>query len=276
MRIEIYTKYVDYLYFQRPYTDFGEMMKEKIRVVDLYVSYDGVQALKGITVSIPSKRITSIMGPSGCGKSTFLRSLNRMIEIIEEAKVSGAVYLDDVNIYDKRVEVTWVRKKIGMVFQKPTPLPMSIYDNVAYGPRIHGVRDRRELDHIVRSVLMKVGLWDEVKDRLYEPATRLSGGQQQRLSIARALAVKPEVLLLDEPTSSLDPISTLKIESLLRELARDYTIVIVTHNIHQAKRIADYVLFMYLGRLVEYGFAREIFSRPRNEATKKFVLGKVS
>jgi len=276
MRIEIYTKYVDYLYFQRPYTDSGGMMEEKIRVVDLYVSYNGVQALKGITVSIPSKRITAIMGPSGCGKSTFLRSLNRMIEIIEEAKVSGAVYLDDVNIYDKRVKVTWVRKKIGMVFQKPTPLPMSIYDNVAYGPRIHGTRDRRELDRIVQSTLMKVGLWDEVKDRLYEPATRLSGGQQQRLSIARALAVEPEVLLLDEPTSSLDPISALRIESLLRELARDYTIVIVTHNIHQAKRIADYVLFMYLGRLVEHGFAKEIFSRPRNEATKKFVLGKVS
>lgn len=248
----------------------------KMRVIGLNVYYGDFHALKDVNLAIPERRVTAIMGPSGCGKSTLLRCLNRMIELVEGAKVYGRVYLDDVDIYSPRVDPTWVRKKVGMVFQKPNPLPMSIYDNVAYGPRIHGVRDGKTLDRIVERSLRLVGLWDEVKDRLREPAAKLSGGQQQRLCIARALAVEPEVLLLDEPTSSLDPRSTAKVEELIKSLSKHYTIVIVTHNVHQAMRVADYVALLYLGELVEYGPAEEVFNNPRHPITKSFVGGAIS
>ena len=241
----------------------------------LNVWYGRVHALKDVDVIIPSKRITAIMGPSGCGKSTLLKAFNRLLEV-EGARVEGKVYFHGVDIYSDSVDPYVVRRKIGMVFQKPIPLPMSIYDNVAYGLRVNGVKDRRILDETVRENLEKVGLWDEVKDRLRDSAFNLSGGQQQRLCIARALAVEPEVILLDEPTSSLDPASTKRIEELLKRLSRDYTIVIVTHNVHQAMRLAEHVVFIFEGRIVEQGDAEEIFKNPRSILTKAYIKGDFS
>jgi len=241
----------------------------------LNVWYGRVHALKDVDVIIPSKRITAIMGPSGCGKSTLLKAFNRLLEV-EGARVEGKVYFHDVDIYSDSVDPYTIRRKIGMVFQKPIPLPMSIYDNVAYGLRVNGVKDKRLLDEVVRENLEKVGLWDEVKDRLRDSAFNLSGGQQQRLCIARALAVEPEVILLDEPTSSLDPASTKRIEELLKRLSGDYTIVIVTHNVHQAMRLAEHVVFIFEGRIVEQGDAEEIFKNPRSILTKAYIKGDFS
>jgi len=247
-----------------------------ISVRNLSVWYGELQALDDITVDIPDKRITVIMGPSGCGKTTLLKSFNRFLDITDGVTVSGQVLVDGENVLDRGVEVTHIRKKMGLLAQKPYPLPMSIYDNVAYGPRIHGTRRRRELDRIVEHCLRRASLWDEVKDRLRSPATRLSLGQQQRLCLARGLAVKPEIILGDEPTSSLDPLSSKRIEELFLELKREYTIVIVTHTLRQARRVADYVLFVYLGRLVEHGPAQEFFSNPKQPETRAYIEGGIS
>ena len=246
-----------------------------LRSVKLNAWYGRVHALKDVDVTIPSKRITAIMGPSGCGKSTLLKAFNRLLEV-EGARVEGKVYFHDVDIYSDSVDPYMIRRKIGMVFQKPIPLPMSIYDNVAYGLRVNGAKDKKVLDKVVRENLEKVGLWEEVKDRLRDSAFNLSGGQQQRLCIARALAVEPEVILLDEPTSSLDPASTKRIEELLKRLSRDYTIVIVTHNVHQAMRLAEHVVFIFEGRIVEQGDAEEIFKNPRSILTKAYIKGDFS
>jgi phosphate transport system ATP-binding protein len=228
-------------------------------------------------MKIKERTVTAIMGPSGCGKTTFIRCLNRMHELVPKAKVSGKVIFNNLNIYDNNVDPTWIRRKIGMVFQKPNPFPMmSIYDNVAFGPKIHGIKKRSILDKIVKQSLEMAGLWEEVKDDLQKPASALSGGQQQRLCIARALALEPEVILMDEPTSHLDPISATKIEMLIRKLAENYTVVIVTHNMQQAARISDYVAFLYIGRLVEYGPTKEVFERPKNELTERYITGKIS
>jgi len=253
-------------------------IKAAIETRSLNVFYGSLHVLRDVNVFIPKYCITAIMGPSGCGKSTLLKSFNRMLDLVEGAKVEGKVYVEGIDIYDDEVDVYWLRRKVGMVFQKPNPLPMSIYDNVAYGPRIHGIKDKKMLDKIVEGCLRKVGLWDEVRSRLDEPATRLSGGQQQRLCIAKALAVDPDIILLDEPTASLDPKSTERIEKLLHELSRDYTIVVVTHNIGQAKRLADYVIFLYMGRVVEQGWADEILNSPRTQLLRAYIrreLGKV-
>ncbi|MEM4862996.1 MAG: phosphate ABC transporter ATP-binding protein PstB [Candidatus Nezhaarchaeales archaeon] len=248
--------------------------KCKIKIEDLNAWYGSKQVLKNVNMEIKEKAVTAIMGPSGCGKTTLLRCINRMHELVPEARVTGRVFFNGVNIYDRRVDPVQVRRKIGMVFQKPNPLPMfSIYDNVAIGPKLNGIRDRRTLDLIVERSLKLAGLWDEVKDDLNKPATSLSGGQQQRLCIARALAVEPEVLLMDEPTSSLDPISAAKIEQLIRKLAEHYTIVVVTHNLQQAARISDYVAFLYLGELVEYGPTKKIFKNPESELTWRYISG---
>ena len=246
-----------------------------LRAEELNVWYGRVHALKDVSVVIPSRRITAIMGPSGCGKSTLLKAFNRLLEV-EGARVEGKVYFHGLDIYSDSVDPYMVRRKIGMVFQKPIPLPMSIYDNVAYGLRVNGVKDKKILDKVVRENLEKVGLWDEVRDRLRDSAFNLSGGQQQRLCIARALAVEPEVILLDEPTSSLDPASTKRIEELLKRLSRDYTIVIVTHDVHQAMRLAEHVVFIFEGRVVEQGDAEEVFKNPRSVLTKAYIKGDFS
>ncbi len=246
-----------------------------LRSERLNVWYGRVHALKDVDVIIPSKRITAIMGPSGCGKSTLLKAFNRLLEV-EGARIEGKVYFRGVDIYSGSADPNAIRRKIGMVFQKPIPLPMSIYDNVAYGLRIGGVKDRRVLDKAVRENLEKVGLWEEVRDRLRDSAFNLSGGQQQRLCIARALAVEPEVLLLDEPTSSLDPASTKRIEDLLIRPSRDYTIVVVTHNVHQAMRLAEHVVFIFEGRVVEQGEAERIFKNPKGILTRAYIRGDFS
>ncbi|RLF13098.1 MAG: phosphate ABC transporter ATP-binding protein [Thermoprotei archaeon] len=251
-------------------------IRGKLVVENLNVYFGRLHALKNISIVIPDRQVTAIIGPSGCGKTTFLRSLNRMIELIEGARVTGKVFLDGFNIYSSGVDVSDVRRRVGMVFQKPNPLPMSIYDNIAFGPRIHGIRYRKVLDKLVEEFLKAAELWDEVKDRLKDPATSLSGGQQQRLCIARALAVNPEVLLMDEPTASLDPISSMKVESLIRELKRKYTIIVVTHNLQQAMRIADYVAFLFMGELIEHGSADEFFSSPRKPKTIEYLRGAFS
>ncbi|MCS7140159.1 MAG: phosphate ABC transporter ATP-binding protein PstB [Candidatus Nezhaarchaeota archaeon] len=251
------------------------MSNHKIEIESLNAWYGSRHILKDINMKIKDRAITAIMGPSGCGKTTLLRCINRMHELIPGARVSGRIFFNGMDIYDRGVDPVKIRRKIGMVFQKPNPLPMfSIYDNVAIGPRLNGVRDRKTLDFIVKQSLVLAGLWDEVKDNLNRPATSLSGGQQQRLCIARALAVEPEVLLMDEPTSSLDPISAAKIENLIRKLAKDYTIIIVTHNLQQAARLSDYVAFLYLGELVEYGPTERVFGRPENELTVRYISGK--
>jgi len=247
-----------------------------ISIRNLKVSYDGQAALKDINVDIPDGQITVIIGPSGCGKSTLLRCCNRLIDMVEGAQVSGEVLIDGANILDPTVDIISLRKKMGYLAQRPYPLPMSIYDNVAYGPRIHGMKDRQQLKEIVERCLKATSLWSEVKDRLHAPATKLSVGQQQRLCLARALAVGPEALLGDEPTSALDPISAQQVEKRLIELKGEYTIVLVTHILRQAKRLADYAVFLYMGELVEHGPAAEVLVNPRDERTRAYLAGEVS
>ena len=247
-----------------------------VAVRDLSVTYEGKIGLKSTTVEIPDECITAVIGPSGCGKSTFLRCLNRLIDNTPGARVQGEVLIDGTNIYDPGTDLSALRKKLGLLSQRPQVLPMSIYDNVAYGPRIHGTRRRAELDDIVRKQLEVAGLWEEVHDRLHQPARQLSLGQQQRLCLARGLAVEPEVLLCDEPTASLDPVSSKRVEERLIELKSEYTVVLVTHMLRQAHRLADYVLFMYMGELVEEGPADELFSNPRDERTRDYVAGTIS
>ena len=243
-----------------------------VQNLDLY--YGDHKALNGISMDIERNSITAFIGPSGCGKSTFLRTLNRMNDLIPNVKIDGEVIYDGKNIYDKNVDIYNLRKEVGMVFQKPNPFPMSIYDNVAYGPRTHGIHNKEKLDQIVVESLKKAAIYDEVKDNLNKSALSLSGGQQQRLCIARALAVKPKVLLMDEPTSALDPISTGKIEELALELKKDYTIVIVTHNMQQALRISDKTAFFLLGDLIEYDDTQKIFSMPKNKKTEDYITGR--
>lgn len=249
-------------------------MKDIIIVKDLCLWYGASQALKNIDMAIPKNKITAFIGPSGCGKSTFLKTLNRMNDLIPEVKITGEIRYNGKDIYAPDIDVNSLRKEIGMVFQKPNPFPMSIYDNVAYGPRTHGIKSRVRLDDIVERSLRDAAIWDEVKDRLKKNALGLSGGQQQRLCIARALAVEPEVLLMDEPTSALDPISTSKIEELAMQLRDKYTIVIVTHNMQQAVRISDRTAFFLLGDLIEYGDTEKMFSQPQNQKTEDYITGR--
>lgn len=249
-------------------------MEGKIVVEGLNLYYRDYHALKNINITIPPQKITALIGPSGCGKTTFLRVLNRLNDLIEGVRIEGKVLLDGQDIYSPDCDVVMLRKRVGMVFQRPNPFPMTVYDNVAYGPRIHGIRNKRKLDEIVEASLRGAALWDEVRDRLFRSALGLSGGQQQRLCIARLLAVEPEVVLMDEPTSALDPISTLKIEELLRSLKQKYTIVIVTHNMQQAARVSDITAFFLNGELVEYGATDIIFTKPRNQQTEDYITGR--
>ncbi|HBT20256.1 MAG TPA: phosphate ABC transporter ATP-binding protein [Peptococcaceae bacterium] len=246
----------------------------KMETKNLSIYYKNYKALNSVSLPIKENAVTALIGPSGCGKTTFLRSLNRMIEVIEGARIEGNVLLDGKNIYDPEVDPVELRKKVGMVFQKPNPFPMSIFDNVAYGPRIHGVKKKPLLEEIVEKSLKAAALWDEVKDRLYESALGLSGGQQQRLVIARVLAVEPQVILMDEPASALDPISTAKLEDLIEQLKEKYTIVIVTHNMQQAARISDYTAFFLNGELVEYDETRIIFTTPKEKRTEDYITGR--
>ena len=246
----------------------------KIIVKNLNVWYGNKHVLINNNISIKQNKITAIMGPSGCGKSTFLRCINRMIELIDGARVEGQIFIDGENIYSDNINVYELRKKVGMVFQKPNPLPKSIFENVAYGLRIHGIKDRRELQERVEKALIDANLFDEVKDRLHTSALALSGGQQQRLCLARALAVEPEIILLDEPASALDPMATAKLEELLEKLKKDYTIIIVTHSIQQAARVSDYVAFLMLGEFIEYGPTEQIFTRPKDKRTEDYLIGK--
>ena len=248
-------------------------MSVRIETRDLSVSFGETRAIKNISLQMLTDKVTAIIGPSGCGKSTFIKSLNRMNEITGKALTTGEVLLDDENVYAKEYDVVDLRRRVGMIFQKPNPFPKSIYDNVAYGPRIHGTRDKLALDKIVEENIRKAALWDEVSGRLLSSAMELSGGQQQRLCIARALAVEPEVILMDEPCSALDPIATSKIETLIRKLSEEYTVVIVTHNMQQASRVSDFTTFLYLGELVEFGPTKEIFEYPKSELTEKYITG---
>jgi phosphate transport system ATP-binding protein len=257
----------------------NEQANTKMDVVNLAVFYGKFQALAGISLSIPSNRISAIIGPSGCGKSTLLRSLNRMNDLVPRIRIEGEVNLDGANIYGQNVDVVDVRRRVGMVFQRPNPFPMSIFENVSYGPRLYGVTRKMDLQEIVERSLKQVALWDEVKDKLQQSGMALSGGQQQRLCIARALAVEPEVLLMDEPASALDPVATLKIEELMQQLKTIYTIVIVTHNMQQAARVSDFTAFMMInqhraGTLVEFGSTPQIFTRPKNRQTEEYVTGR--
>ena len=247
------------------------MDKMTIHNMDLY--YGSFHALKDVNLDIPEKKITAFIGPSGCGKSTLLKSLNRMNDLVEGCKITGDIRLDGEDIY-KGMDVNLLRKRVGMVFQKPNPFPMSIYDNIAYGPRTHGIRNKAQLDEIVETSLKGAAIWDEVKDRLRKSALGLSGGQQQRLCIARALAVEPEVLLMDEPTSALDPISTSRIEDLAEELSENYTIIMVTHNMQQASRISDKTAFFLLGEVVEFNDTRQLFSLPQDKRTEDYITGR--
>ena len=249
-------------------------MAEKFKISNLDLYYGDFHALKNINLDIYENQITAFIGPSGCGKSTYLKTLNRMNDLVPNVTINGKVWIDGEDIYDPKVDTTLLRKKVGMVFQQPNPFPMSIYDNIAYGPRIHGIKGKAELDAIVEKSLRGAALWDEVKDRLKRSALGLSGGQQQRLCIARALAVEPEILLMDEPTSALDPISTLKIEDLMGELKKNYTVVIVTHNMQQATRIADYTAFFLVGEVVEYAPTTDLFSHPREKKTEDYITGR--
>ena len=249
-------------------------METKISTSDLNLYYGNNHALKNINLDIYENQITAFIGPSGCGKSTYLKTLNRMNDLVPNVTINGKVWIDGEDIYDPKVDTTLLRKKVGMVFQQPNPFPMSIYDNIAYGPRIHGIKGKAELDAIVEKSLRGAALWDEVKDRLKRSALGLSGGQQQRLCIARALAVEPEILLMDEPTSALDPISTLKIEDLMGELKKNYTVVIVTHNMQQATRIADYTAFFLVVEVVEYAPTTDLFSHPREKKTEDYITGR--
>ena len=246
----------------------------KISAKHLNLYYGENHALKDINMDIKKNAVTALIGPSGCGKSTFLKSLNRMNDLVENVKITGEITLDNENIYDENVDTTLLRKKIGMVFQKPNPFPMSIYDNIAYGPRIHGIKSKAKLDEIVEESLRGAAIFDEVKDRLKKSALGLSGGQQQRLCIARALAVQPDVLLMDEPTSALDPISTLKVEELMEDLKKKYTVVVVTHNMQQATRVSDETAFFLVGEVVEFDKTETIFSNPKNKKTEDYITGR--
>ena len=250
------------------------MNKTKILVEDLHLYYGENHALKGVNMDIKENAITAFIGPSGCGKSTFLKTLNRMNDLVDNVRITGTVKLDGEDIYGKNIDTTILRKKVGMVFQQPNPFPMSIYDNIAYGPRVHGIKDKKSLDRIVEDSLRGAAIWDEVKDRLKKSALGLSGGQQQRICIARALAVAPEVLLMDEPTSALDPISTTKIEDLMEELKKKYTVVVVTHNMQQAARVSDYTAFFLVGEMVEYGETNAIFKLPHDKRTEDYITGR--
>ena len=249
-------------------------MNNIISVKDMCLWYGDHQALKNVNIEIPQKSITALIGPSGCGKSTFLKTLNRMNDLIPGVKITGDIRYENADIFSKEVDVNQLRKEIGMVFQKPNPFPMSIYDNVAYGPRTHGITNKMQLDEIVENALRDAAIWDEVKDRLKKNALGMSGGQQQRLCIARALAVQPKILLMDEPTSALDPISTSRIEDLVMELKEKYTIVMVTHNMQQAVRVSDYTAFFLLGELVEFGKTDDIFSKPQDKRTEDYITGR--
>ncbi len=251
-----------------------EVLNVKISVQNLNFFYGDKQALFDVTMDIPERRVTALIGPSGCGKSTFLRVLNRMNDTIDGTRHTGSVAIDGVNICDRDVDVVELRRRVGMVFQKSNPFPKSIFDNVAYGPRIHGIRDKGKLAEIVEFSLKRAALWDEVKDRMKESALGLSGGQQQRLCIARALATNPEIILMDEPASALDPISTAKIEDLIFELKRDYTVVIVTHNMQQAARVSDHTSFFYEGAVVEYAPTEQLFTKPAKKQTEDYITGR--
>jgi len=250
------------------------MKETKIKTKDLSLYYGAKMALNSISIDIPEKEVTAFIGPSGCGKSTFLRTLNRMNDLIPSVKITGEVLVDNLNIYDKQIDVVNLRKKVGMVFQKSNPFTKSIYENVAYGPRINGINNKSKLEEIVETSLQKAFIWEEVKDRLHDSAMGLSGGQQQRMCIARALAVEPEIILMDEPASALDPISTAKIEELIFELKKNYTIVIVTHNMQQAARVSDLTAFFYLGELIEFGKTRKIFTTPDKKHTEEYITGR--
>ena len=245
-----------------------------IKTRDLNLHYGSIHAVKNVTLNIAEKQVTALIGPSGCGKSSFIKTLNRMNDLVPEARVDGQVLLDDEDIYASGYDIVMLRKRVGMVFQKPNPFPMTVFDNIAYGPRIHGIRNRKTLNEIVEKSLRSAVLWDEVKDRLRQNALGLSGGQQQRLCIARTLAVEPEVILMDEPTSALDPISTLKIEDLMEELKKDYTIIIVTHNMQQAARISDMTAFFLLGEVVEFDKTPTVFQTPSDKRTEGYITGR--
>ncbi len=249
-------------------------VEPKVEAEHVNFFYGSVQALHNISLEIPANRVTALIGPSGCGKSTFLRTLNRMNDIIDNTRVEGRIAIDGRDIYDKNIDVVQLRKKVGMVFQKSNPFPKSIFDNVAYGPRIHGISNKARLTEIVEHSLSRASLWNEVKDRLHTSALALSGGQQQRLCLARALAVDPDVLLMDEPTSALDPHATSRLEDLIGELRGDYTIIIVTHNMQQAARVSDYTAFFYEGRMVEFGLTRQIFTNPASKQTEDYITGR--
>jgi phosphate transport system ATP-binding protein len=252
------------------------MMSESAVITsnDVNLWYNGKRALESVSIKIPKNKVIALIGPSGCGKSTLLRCFNRLNDLIDHVKITGEILLDNENIQEPGTDVVTLRKKVGMVFQKPNPFPKSVYENVAYGPRVHGVKDKNELDTIVEQSLRHAALWDEVKDRLNDSALGLSGGQQQRLCIARTLAVEPEVILMDEPCSALDPIATAKIENLIDLLKQDYTVIIVTHNMQQAARVSDYTGFMYLGKLIECGKTVQIFEHPNEELTENYITGR--
>lgn len=256
--------------------DLQDLVHSHINVKDLNVFFGNNHVLKNINISIPDKKITAIIGPSGCGKTTLLKSFNRLLDSTNGTKVTGQVLVDNEDVYDPKTEITHIRKKMGFLSQRPFPLPMSIYDNVAYGPKIHGLRKRKKLDEIVEHYLKSACLWDEVKDRLHTPATRLSIGQQQRLCLARGLAVEPLIILGDEPTSALDPVSSQRIEELFYSLKDSYTIAIVTHILRQAKRIADYVVFVYMGEIIEHGPAKQVFESPKEKLTEEYISGIIS
>lgn len=248
--------------------------KTKVKVENLNLYYGENHALKDVNMDIQENAVTAFIGPSGCGKSTFLKTLNRMNDLVDGVRIDGKVLLDGEDIYDPSVDTTILRKKVGMVFQQPNPFPMSIYDNIAYGPRVHGIRDKKRLDQIVEESLRGAAIFDEVKDRLKKSAMGLSGGQQQRICIARALAVQPEVLLMDEPTSALDPISTAKIEELMEDLKKKYTVIVVTHNMQQATRVSDQTAFFLVGEMVEFGDTKQIFSYPQDKRTEDYITGR--
>ena len=248
--------------------------KIKVKVENLNLYYGENHALKDVNMDIQENAVTAFIGPSGCGKSTFLKTLNRMNDLVDGVRIEGKVLLDGEDIYDPAVDTTILRKKVGMVFQQPNPFPMSIYDNIAYGPRVHGIRDKKRLDQIVEESLRGAAIFDEVKDRLKKSAMGLSGGQQQRICIARALAVQPEVLLMDEPTSALDPISTSKIEDLMEDLKKKYTVIVVTHNMQQATRVSDQTAFFLVGEMVEFGDTKQIFSYPQDKRTEDYISGR--
>jgi len=250
------------------------MVNSKISIKNLNLYYGKSHVLRNVDMEIRDRAVTALIGPSGCGKSSFLRCINRMNDLVRDVRIEGQILLDGEDIYDRRVDVTLLRKRVGMVFQQPSPFPMSVYDNIAYGPRIHGIRSRQELDRIVEEALQSAAILEEVKDRLHKPALGLSGGQQQRLCIARALAVEPEVLLMDEPTSALDPVSTLKIEGLMKSLRKKYAVVVVTHNMQQAARISDDTAFFLTGEVVEFGATHILFTRPADRLTKDYIMGR--